>query len=214
MSVGQEHVLESVRVLRAALEPHLHRDWSVCAGDPRVELHWRPSYTRPTSGMPWSCRRRAATGYLRCSRGAKGSPQKEGLAAHDAVASLLVAVMRGTPPQARGYHGQSTDAEGFAAMHCDEVLIHGYDIAMGLGVAFSPPLDLARRVRDRLFPWTVVWRPMDDAFVVQRPRCLTWPPSAHRLVVASGAAQRVGRRPPATRDSTVPAGVALLMGQR
>jgi hypothetical protein len=58
------------------------------------------------------------------------------------------------PPEARGYHGQPTDAEGFAAMHCDEVLVHGCDIALGLGVAFSPPPALARRVRDRLFPWT------------------------------------------------------------
>ena len=51
-------------------------------------------------------------------------------------------------------HVQPTDAEGFAAMHCDEVLVHGYDIARGLGVAFTLPPDLARHLRDRLFPWT------------------------------------------------------------
>ena len=39
-------------------------------------------------------------------------------------------------------------------MHCDELLVHGYDIALGLGVAFEPPPDLVRCVRDRLFPWT------------------------------------------------------------
>jgi hypothetical protein len=37
--VGPEHVLEAARVLRAALAPHLHRDWSVRAGD-----------------LTWSCR--------------------------------------------------------------------------------------------------------------------------------------------------------------
>jgi hypothetical protein len=63
-------------------------------------------------------------------------------------------VIRGMPPEACGYHGQPTDADGFAAMHCDEVLVHGYDIARGLGIAFAPPPDLARCVRDRLFPWT------------------------------------------------------------
>jgi uncharacterized protein (TIGR03083 family) len=83
-----------------------------------------------------------------------GLTPEEGLAAHAAAAALLAAVMRGVPPEARGYHGQPTDAEGFAAMHCDEVLVHSYDIALGLGVAFSPPPDLTRRVRDRLFPWT------------------------------------------------------------
>jgi hypothetical protein len=46
----------------------------------------------------------------------------------------LVWTQRGAP-EARGYHGQPTDAEGFAAMHCDEVLVHGYDIARGLGGA-------------------------------------------------------------------------------
>jgi hypothetical protein len=84
----------------------------------------------------------------------EGLTPEEGLTAHDAAASLLAAVMKGVLPQARGYHGQLTDAEGFAAMHCDEVLVHGYDISIGLDVAFSPPQDLVRRVRDRLFPWT------------------------------------------------------------
>jgi len=46
-----EHVLESARVLRAALAPHLHRDWSVRAGDSRGAAG-RPCCTRPTAGMP------------------------------------------------------------------------------------------------------------------------------------------------------------------
>jgi hypothetical protein len=63
------------------------------------------------------------------------------------------------PAAARCSHGQPTGAEGFAAMHCDEVLVHGDDIALGLGVAFAPPPDLVRRVRDRLFPWTPAGAP-------------------------------------------------------
>ena len=79
---------------------------------------------------------------------------EEGLAAHDAAAALLAAVLREMPAEARGSHGQPTDAEEFAAMHGDEVLVHGDDIVRGLGVACTPPPDLARHVRDRLFPWT------------------------------------------------------------
>src|SRR5262245_25874695 len=152
-SLGSEQVLESARVLRAALEPHLHRDWSVRAG-----------------GLTWSCREtllHAADFWYAVELSSQshdwlppmlewraGLTPKEGLAAHDVAASLPVGVTRGVLPEARGYHGQPADAEGFAAMHCDEVLVHGYDIAMGLGVVFLPPPDLARRVRDRLFPWT------------------------------------------------------------
>jgi hypothetical protein len=153
VSVGPEHVLESACVLRAAFEPHLHLDWSVRAGD----LQWSCRETLLHAADFWY-----AVELSSQSRGwlspmlewREGLTSEEGLAAHDVIASLLAAVMRGVPLEARGYHGQPTDAEGFAAMHCDEVLVHGYDIAMGLGVAFSPPPDLARRVRDRLFPWT------------------------------------------------------------
>jgi len=45
------------------------------------------------------------------------------------------------------------DPSGFAAMGCDEILIHTADIAAGLGVVFQPTADLSARIVDRLFPW-------------------------------------------------------------
>ena len=153
MRLGPEHVLESAHVLRAVLAPHLHRDWSVRAGD----LTWSCQETLVHAADVWYAV--ALASQYRDWLPPRlvwrpGLTPEEGLAAHDAAAALLAAVMRSMPPEARGYHGQPTDAEGFAAMHCDEVLVHGYDIARGLGIAFAPPPDLARRVRDRLFPWT------------------------------------------------------------
>ena len=112
-----------------------------------------------------------ASGYRRLLAWRAGLTPAEGLAAHDAAAALLAAVMRGMPPAARGYHGQPTDAAGFAAMHCDEVLVHGYDIALGLGVAFEPPPDLVRRVRDQLFPWT----PAGDPWTTPSGPTAAWP---------------------------------------
>lgn len=54
----------------------------------------------------------------------------------------------------RGFHFSGmADAEGFLAGGCDEVLIHGWDLAQGLGADLPPPCDLARRVLERLFPW-------------------------------------------------------------
>jgi hypothetical protein len=48
------------------------------------------------------------------------------------------------------------DPSGFAAMACDEMLIHTDDAARGLGLAFSPRHDLAELVLRRLFPWVPV----------------------------------------------------------
>ena len=45
--------------------------------------------------------------------------------------SFLAAVLRGMPAEARGSHGQPTDAAGCAAMPCEEVVVHGYDIRGG-----------------------------------------------------------------------------------
>jgi len=134
VSIGPEHVLESACVLRAALTPYLHCDWSVRAGD----LTWSCRETLLHAADCWyavelASQRRDWLPPLLTWR--PGLTPEEGLAAHDAAAALLAAVLRGVPPEARGYHGQLTDAEGVAAMHFNEVLVHGYDIARGLGGA-------------------------------------------------------------------------------
>lgn len=71
----------------------------------------------------------------------------------EASGALLVAMVRTMPPQARAYHvfGVS-DPEGFAAMGIVETLVHTHDLAQGLGLAWSPPVDLCSRVLARLFP--------------------------------------------------------------
>lgn len=71
-----------------------------------------------------------------------------------AHASVAAAVIEASPTSARGFHPMGTaDPSGFAAMACDELLIHTDDAARGLGVSFHPPDDLAGSVLRRLFPW-------------------------------------------------------------
>jgi hypothetical protein len=72
----------------------------------------------------------------------------------ETAAAILVDVVRAAPPGARGWHDAGmADASGFIAMGCEEILVHADDIAQGLGVSLRPPIDLAARVRSRLFPW-------------------------------------------------------------
>ncbi|MER5753258.1 maleylpyruvate isomerase N-terminal domain-containing protein [Streptomyces sp. NPDC002088] len=71
----------------------------------------------------------------------------------EACGALLIAMVRTTPPQARAYHAFGvSDPEGFAAMGIVETLVHAYDLAQGLGLAWNPPEDLCSRVLARLFP--------------------------------------------------------------
>jgi hypothetical protein len=70
-------------------------------------------------------------------------------AAHVCAASVDAA-----PAGIRGFHpAGAADPSGFAAMACDEMLIHTDDAARGLGLRFVPDLKLAGRVLARLFPW-------------------------------------------------------------
>jgi uncharacterized protein (TIGR03083 family) len=71
-----------------------------------------------------------------------------------AYAEVIAAVIEATPSTARGFHPFGmADPSGFAAMACDEILIHTDDAARGLGQAFHPDPDLAAAVLLRLFPW-------------------------------------------------------------
>jgi uncharacterized protein (TIGR03083 family) len=67
---------------------------------------------------------------------------------------VCAASVDAAPPETRGFHPEGApDPSGFAAMACDELLIHTDDAARGLGLHFSPDHGLAGRVLGRLFPW-------------------------------------------------------------
>jgi Mycothiol maleylpyruvate isomerase N-terminal domain len=69
-------------------------------------------------------------------------------------ATVLARVVDGAGPQARGWHPYGlADASGFAAMACDELLVHTGDVARGLELPFTPSAALSAATLGRLFPW-------------------------------------------------------------
>jgi hypothetical protein len=96
---------------------------------------------------------------------------------------ILAATVRSASPDARAYHPTGiADPEGFAAMGCVEALVHGEDIARGLGVAIDPPRDLCARVLARMFPqvsavgdaWTTLLWATDRVQLPGRSRQEGW----------------------------------------
>jgi uncharacterized protein (TIGR03083 family) len=82
----------------------------------------------------------------------EGEP-RELVRALETCASVLAAVLAAVPAGARGWHPWGvSDAAGFAAMACDEMLVHTHDAGRGLGVPFEPPPQYAAKVVARLFP--------------------------------------------------------------
>jgi hypothetical protein len=150
-----------------ALQPHLSLDWKVPAG-----------------ALAWSCRRtldhivdalllyaqqlatRSTTPRTFIRDGDPHRSLRELLDAVSGAAHILDEVVRAADLDTRAFHPSGlADADGFAAMGIDELLIHSDDIATGLGVRFFPPTDLAARLLGRLFPWA----PSDeDAWSVLR----------------------------------------------
>lgn len=101
----------------------------------------------------------------------------------DTFATVFTRVVDGTPPGARGWHPWGlADASGFAAMACDEMLVHTGDAARGLGLPFTPSAALSRATLRRLFPWaptdTDPWRTLlwanGRADLPGRERQATW----------------------------------------
>jgi uncharacterized protein (TIGR03083 family) len=94
---------------------------------------------------------------------AAGLRPSELLVELQATSALLAAVIRDTEPGARAFYGgDRTDRSGVAAVACDELLIHSWDIGRGFGENFNGPTELAARVAARLFPWA----PRADAWSV------------------------------------------------
>ncbi|WP_069165572.1 maleylpyruvate isomerase N-terminal domain-containing protein [Nocardia altamirensis] len=101
----------------------------------------------------------------------------------EASGALLVAMVRTKPPETRAYHGFGiSDPEGFAAMGIVETLVHTYDLAQGLDLAWNPPADVCTRVLARLFPdapettdpWTTLLWATGRAELPDHPTLTKW----------------------------------------
>jgi hypothetical protein len=153
-SVTPQDVRQTAEVCRRALRPVVDMDWDAPAGD-----------------LEWSCRTTlghmlAALLYYAVNLALRSTeprpagqadpslPVAELLDALEGRAALLATVCAAAPPDARGAHDWGlADASGFAALACDEMLVHTSDITAGLGASFDPPRDVCARVLGRLFPW-------------------------------------------------------------
>lgn len=157
MTVTADDVEAALAAVTVALGPTTGADW-----------------TRPAGTLEWDCRQTAehlgdtllsyaaqlATGpkdhYVRfLAKTDENASAAELLEFVTTGARLLAAIVRVSPEGARGYHPTGySDATGFAAMGCAELLLHGEDLALGQETTIDPPHDVCVRVVARLFPGT------------------------------------------------------------
>ncbi|TNC22467.1 maleylpyruvate isomerase N-terminal domain-containing protein [Amycolatopsis alkalitolerans] len=148
-------LLSTAEVCAEFLSGHLDGDWTAPAPDLEMTvaqvvahigdcLHW---YAYDLAAGPTELSTMDA-------RVRPESPPAELLVTLGTTAKVLAAVVATSAPEARGWHPAGlADAAGFAAMACDELLVHTYDAAGGLGTSFTPPARLAAAALYRLFPW-------------------------------------------------------------
>ena len=150
---------EAVERFRAVLEPALDWDWDVSV--PGLDFTVASVVAHACEACLWY----SADLWSGSENGAyevsarADAPNERLLTSLLAGAQILSAVIEAAPPARRGYHPfGSPDPDGFAAMACDELLVHGDDAARGLGVAFPRDDRLAADVLGRLFPWHEIGR--------------------------------------------------------
>lgn len=197
--VTADDVERSVRLAVAALSVAEAANWDAKAGS----LEWTcwetvehladdlffyaaqlgPASPPPDSHVPFVFRRTSPDGPDNVIFADRAAGPAGLLQVLDACGGLLTAVVRTMPPAVRAHHGfGASDPEGFAAMGIVETLVHTYDIAETLGVAWTPDADLCDRVLHRLFPdapagtarWpTLLWA-TGRAELPGRPRLTDW----------------------------------------
>lgn len=96
-----------------------------------------------------------ATARLEPIRDGRANATIAGLLADAVDAAQMLRLALDTMTWAeRAFHPAGlADKSGWSAMACDEILVHGVDIATTVGARFDPDADLVERVVRRLFPW-------------------------------------------------------------
>ncbi len=155
MSVRTGDLVICAELATTVLKPLAGADWTRRAGD-----------------LDWSCRRTLDHmvdtmllygSYVAIQARERRQPIRDGqesasipdlIAAVAASASMLDLICTASPPPVRAFHPSGlSDADGFRAMGCSELLTHTWDIARGFGIPFTAPFDLCDRINDRVFPW-------------------------------------------------------------
>jgi uncharacterized protein (TIGR03083 family) len=150
---------DDVRAAAAAalafLRPHAERDWS--APVPDLDFTVASVVAHAGEGPLWYAIDLTngpaddAGFEVRIRPDAGPAPLLKSL---ETAASLCATAVDSMPATARGFHPDgAADPSGFAAMACDEILVHTHDAATGLGADFRPDPGLAGLVLARLFPW-------------------------------------------------------------
>ena len=149
------HVVRAAERAAAALEPHLGADWSAPAGDLDWDVeatvaHMLGALTKETLYLASRSTRFIAVGTGKFRDATPGELVRSIVPAAQALANTAAA----SPPGALAYHNTGmTDAEGYLAMGCTEVLIHTWDACRGLGVEFPGLEEVAAAALARTFPW-------------------------------------------------------------
>jgi hypothetical protein len=158
MPVTADDLDAAVSTTVTTLWPATGRDWSVPAG----VLEWDCWHTAEHIGdcllsYAGQLVAQPTTRFVRFEVYAdKDASPAEVLEFAEAGGRILAATVRTSSPQVRGWHPTGmADPEGFAGMGCVEALVHGHDIAQGLGLALDPPRNVCSRVLARLFPHAV-----------------------------------------------------------
>lgn len=157
MEVTAEDVEAARDLVIAFLKPLASRDWSAAIPD----LEWNCERTLQHMinteiyyAMLLADRASMPIPFARGAAAAGGMSPTDLLEELRGSSSLIAAVIREAPAQARAILGsRHTDAAAFAAIACDELLVHTWDIGRGLGVDFTAPDELTAGVLTRLFPW-------------------------------------------------------------
>jgi hypothetical protein len=152
--VTPKDVREVASACHQALKPFADLDWDRPAGD--LEWSCRTTLAHTLAALLFYAINLAtrSTEPRPSGQAEPSLPVPELLNALEARAALLAEVCAAAPPGARGAHDWGMpDVSGFAALACNEMLVHTSDMAAGLGTTFEPRREVCTRVLARLFPW-------------------------------------------------------------
>ncbi|MFF4599641.1 hypothetical protein [Amycolatopsis sp. NPDC001319] len=155
MTVTAAELGRALESVESTLRPTVTRDWTASAG----ELDWDCRQTAEHVGdvlMSYAAQvvSLPQDHYVRfLAKADKGATPQELLEFALTGGRLLQAAVSASKEDARAYHPTgNADPAGFAAMGCAELLLHGEDLATGLGTRLDPPREVCANVVARLFP--------------------------------------------------------------